>query len=254
MADLRKLDSETGRGDVPRQARGTALPAQSRDGPETASPFGSGAVGTRAVLWGPGQAPSWRMRTSEFGERRVRRVTLGQDRASVGGPRERRPVDRDGRIVPGEAELVGAVVLVGDQVDQLERVERQEPVGDPGRDDDPLVGAQLARLDERRRPAAIEHRAEVDEGDEGPPVGDDPQVVLAAVQVEAAQDAGRRGRQVGLDERLVGEVARPPQLAERAARVRMADDGAVANARQRRRGTGGVRHALARVARRRCGA
>src|SRR6185436_14107026 len=45
-ADLRKLDSESRRGgDVPRQTRRAARPAQSRDGPETASPFGSPAVG-----------------------------------------------------------------------------------------------------------------------------------------------------------------------------------------------------------------
>src|SRR6476660_10153439 len=45
-ADLRKRDSESRRGgDVPRQTRRAARPAQSRDGPETASPFGSAAVG-----------------------------------------------------------------------------------------------------------------------------------------------------------------------------------------------------------------
>ena len=51
-----------------------------------------------------------------------------------------------------------------------ERVEREEPVGDARRDDDPVVGAELARLDERRRADAVEQRPDVDERDEGPAV------------------------------------------------------------------------------------
>ena len=105
----------------------------------------------------------------QLGQRRVRGVTLRRDRASVGGRRERRPGHADGRIVPGEAELVRAVVLVGDEVDELERLEGEEAVGDAGRDVDPVVGVELAGLDDGRR-VAVERGADVDERDERPPV------------------------------------------------------------------------------------
>ena len=98
----------------------------------------------------------------------------------------------DRRVVPGEAELVAAVELVRHEVDELERLEGEEAVGDPGRDDDPVVGRQLARLDDRRRRDPPSTRPDVDEGDERPARRDDPVVELAAVVVEAAQDAGGR--------------------------------------------------------------
>ena len=42
---------------------------------------------------------------------------------------------------------------VGHEIQELERLEGEEPMGDPGRDLDPFVHAQLAGLDDRRRPA-----------------------------------------------------------------------------------------------------
>ena len=112
---------------------------------------------------------------------------------------------------------------------------------------------QLACLDARGAARAVEHRAEVDECDEGASLGDDPQVVLALMEVQAAQDARRRGREVGLDEGLVREVARTPQLTERAALIGMPDDRAVADAGQRRRRAALV-HARVRASRRSRGA
>ena len=96
-------------------------------------------------------------------------------------------------------------------------------------------GLELAGLHEGRRPAAVQQRPDVDERDERAPVGDDPVVDLAAVEVEAAQHAGGGGREVGLDERL-GQPAAAPQLAEAASLVGMALDRAVGDAGDRRPG------------------
>ena len=72
------------------------------------------------------------------------------------------------RVVPGEPELVAAVVLVGHEVDQLEWLERP---GTRARRRagiiDPVVGRELARLDERGV-AAGEQRPDVDQRDERP--------------------------------------------------------------------------------------
>ena len=136
---------------------------------------------------------------------------------------------------------------------ELQRVEREEPVRDPGRDHDPS-SARSSRVSMRGAlPRAVEHRAEVDECDEGASLGDDPQVVLALVEVQATQHARRRGREVRLDEGLVREVARTPQLTERAALIGMPDDRAVTDAGQRRRRTAFV-HARVRASRRSRGA
>src|SRR5438445_7175943 len=48
----------------------------------------------------------------ELSEARVRAIAIGEDRAPVGGPRHGRPRDPDRRVVPGEPELVAAVVFV----------------------------------------------------------------------------------------------------------------------------------------------
>ena len=189
----------------------------------------------------------------EVGQGRVRQVALGQDRAAV-GRRRRRPARAPPTAGSSQAKPSSsrAVVLVRDEV---ERARAARGRGSRGRRPagivDPVVGAELARLDERpvRRPAS--ERPDVDEGDERPAGGDDPVVELAPVEVEPAQDAGGRRRQVGLDERArrprrpapgraspIG--ARPPQLAERSAPVGVPDDRPVADAGQRRRrGAGG---------------
>jgi hypothetical protein len=95
------------------------------------------------------------------------------------------------------------------------------------------------RLDERPVCGPLEQRPDVDKRDERPAGNDDPVVELASMVVEPSKDAGRRGRQVGLEEprlralrrarfggRHRGEVRRAPQLSERAARVGMARHGA----------------------------
>jgi hypothetical protein len=183
----------------------------------------------------------------ELGERRVRLVTLGQDRAAVRRRVDRGPRHADRGVVPGEAELVGTVVLVRHEVEHLERLEREEPVRDAGRDHDPVVRRQLARLDDCL-PRPVGDGPDIDERHERASGRDDPVVELAAVVVEPAQDAGRRAREVGLDEARLAprwragvverqgrERRRAPQLPERAAAVRVALDGAVANAAQARR-------------------
>jgi len=92
----------------------------------------------------------------QLGEVRVRAVAIGQDGQPVGGRRDGRPGDANRGIVPGEAELVGTVELVGHEIDELERLEGEEPVGDPDRDDDPVVLDELARLDDGLRPASVQ--------------------------------------------------------------------------------------------------
>ncbi len=102
-------------------------------------------------------------------------------------------------------------------------------------------------------------RPDVDQGDQGATLGHDPQVVLAAMEVEAAQDAGGRRRQVGLDEPRVRELARPPELAEEAPLVAVTGDRPVDDTGQGRGGRTGRApvaggHARVRVARRSVGA
>ena len=147
---------------------------------------------------------------------RARTGSAGRRRAG-GGPRHGRE-----RVVPGEPELVRAVVLVRHEIEQVQRFEGQEAVGDADRDVDPVVGVERRGSPRAgRRRVGREHRPDVDQGHERPAGGDDPVIELAAVEVQAAQDARRRGRQVGLDEVLARgrQARRPPQLAERPARV-----------------------------------
>src|SRR5205809_5682164 len=141
---------------------------QSRDGPERDGPFGPGR-GTEPgggvdCGWGAGRvgwcagAPalsrggarrSAREARHEVAKGRIRAVAVRQDRTTIGGLVDRRPRDAGGRVVPGEPELVAAVVLVRHQVDELQRVEGEEAVGDTDGDDDPVVGAELACLHDR---------------------------------------------------------------------------------------------------------
>jgi hypothetical protein len=153
-----------------------------------------------------------------------------------------RPRDGGEGIVPGEARLVAAVVFVRHEVDEFHLLERHEPVRHPRRDLDPVVRPELARLDQRRL-ATIEQRPRIDQRHEGPARPDDPAVDLPSMEMEAANDAGPRAREVALDEG--GAVAhrgagvrwidpadgrRTPEFAEGASLVGMPLDGAEADA------------------------
>ena len=78
----------------------------------------------------------------------------------------------------------------------------EKAVSDTGRDDDPLVLTELARLDQGRRAGPPEERPNVDESDLSPTLGDDPQIRLSAMEMQTAEDALGRGREIGLDEPL----------------------------------------------------
>ena len=105
---------------------------------------------------------------------------------------------------------------------------------------------------------SVEHRPDVDEGDERATARHDPVVELAAVEVEAAQDAGRRRRQVGLDEGRprAGAAASPVDLEASPATARGTSPARRHGARRRRSGRpaaidGGAVEAHRRRARRR---
>src|SRR5205814_43652 len=67
---------------------------------------------------------------AQLGEGRERGVLLREQRVADG------PGDADARIVPAEADLVGAVVEVGALVDDLGRLaQHAEAVGETGRDE-----------------------------------------------------------------------------------------------------------------------
>ena len=72
----------------------------------------------------------------ELREGRVRPVAIREDGAPVRRPRHGRPGNRRERVVPGEAQLVGPVELVRDEVDELEGLEGEEAVGNAGGDRD----------------------------------------------------------------------------------------------------------------------
>ena len=81
-------------------------------------------------------------------------------------------------------------------------------------------------------PVRSEEGPDVDESDVCAPLGDDPQVGLTAVEMQTAEDALGRTREVCLDEPLAGERLVAPQLAEGASLVRVTLDPAVLDARQ----------------------
>src|SRR5210317_2070582 len=64
----------------------------------------------------------------EVGAQRVGAVAFGDDR--VGDA----PVSAEGRVVPGDSEFVGGVVVAVDEVGHDDVGEGGEPVGDAGRD------------------------------------------------------------------------------------------------------------------------
>jgi hypothetical protein len=146
------------------------------------------------------QRPVSREAGDQLRERGVRAIAIGEDRAAVRASRRSPATGRRRGVVPGEAQLVGPVELVRDEVEQLQRLEREEAVGDAGRDHDPVVGRELVGLHGRAIGRADATGPDVDERDEGAAARDDPVVELAAVVVEPAQDAGGGAREVRLDE------------------------------------------------------
>ena len=152
------------------------VPLKRREGPATHHRRGRCPVRRRRR--------SAREALDELAETRVREVAVREDRPPVGSPGDDRPGDGRHRVVPGEAELVAPVVLVRDEVDELQRLEGEEAVGDAGRDRHGRVGRHLAELHEGARPRAVEERTDVDERDRGAAARDDPVVELAAVEVE----------------------------------------------------------------------
>ena len=112
--------------------------------------------------------------TSE-GFRRSRSERIGRPSACSRAPA--RPRDRREAVIPGEAVLVRAVVLVGHDVEQLEGFDGQEAMRHAGRDEAPLVGRHLEGL-HAWTIGALEHRPDIDERDEGEAAADDPVVRL----------------------------------------------------------------------------
>src|SRR5262245_8579075 len=114
-------------------------------------PMGPGSGGDSGARVGCGAVADWRFVVRpddasrhparsvaeaghELREGRVRAVAVRQDRPAVGRGVDRRPRHANGGVVPGEAQLVGPVELVGHEVQELERFEGEEAVGDTGRD------------------------------------------------------------------------------------------------------------------------
>ena len=106
----------------------------------------------------------------------------------------RRPLGRGILIVPGESVLVGAVVLIRNHVQQRHRIKRPETVGDAFRDQHRLAG--LVDLSDARWTSRCPRQAvpQVDQADVGAPFEHNPHVLLAAVEMDAAQHAGGGAR------------------------------------------------------------
>ena len=158
-----------------------------------------GGAGTGGAVKG-GQPASRSCATSSasVGFERSRSDRIG---LPVRGRGRQRPRDRGESIVPGEAELVGAVVFVGHEVDELERARGPGTRAPPRPGSATQSSAPSSRVSTTGPFTAGQHRTDVDERDEGPTGSDDPVVELAAMEVQAAQHTGRGGREIGLDER-----------------------------------------------------
>ena len=165
----------------------------------------------------------------------TRRTGSGVRPGSPRGPA--RPPDR--RVVPGEAELVRPVVLVGDEVDELERLEREEAVGDAGRDLDPVGrrarGSRRPALPPGRRAAAGRRRARRTRGRSPTTHRSSWRRWRCSPRRTPAAEVDR----LAWTKPAAGNVRRAPQLAERAAPVAVARDRAVGHAGQRGRRAGG---------------
>ena len=105
--------------------------AQSRDGPARASPFGSPAVGSRVERCGRGQIALSRRRTTRSARDGFAASRSDRIGRPSGVPASTGQATADGRVVPGEAELVGAVVLVRDEVDSSSGSRARKPWATP---------------------------------------------------------------------------------------------------------------------------
>ena len=133
-ADLRKRTPRLDGGceQLSRQTRARAARAQSRDSPLSPSPFGPVQPPRRPVgLVRSGSERVVAQAHHEVGQRGVGEVAVGQDRAAVRRRLERGPGHRDGGVVPREPELIRAVVLVRDEIDQLEQLDASNPWATP---------------------------------------------------------------------------------------------------------------------------
>src|SRR5450759_3380356 len=127
-------------------------------------------------------------------------IAVGQNRPAVGRPVDLGPGHTHGGVVPGEAKFVGAVVLVGDEVEELQRFQGQESMGHAGGDRDRLGRAQFAHFDDGMSGWVGQNRPHVYEGNERSATHDGPVVELAARVVQPAKDAGRGRGEVRLNE------------------------------------------------------
>ena len=190
-------------------------------------------TGDRADWWRSGSERVVAQARHEVGQRRVR---SGRGRRGSGGrpasPRATGQGTADRRVVPGEAELVGAVVLVGDEVEQLERLEGEEAVGDAGRDRRPSRRPPARGSRRPAGPVPVEHRPDVDERDERPARPRRPSSRAGGGGVEAAQDA-RRPRSTGWPGR---RSAAPPANSAPPATARGTSRGRRRDGRSRRSG------------------
>src|SRR5664280_1123175 len=127
-------------------------------------------------------------------------IAVGQNRSAVGRPIDVGPGHTHGGVVPGEAELVAAVVLIGHEVEELQRLEGKEAMSNAGGDRDRLSRTQLAQLDDGMSGWVGKNRPHVHERNERSATHDRPVVELAAMVVQPAKDAGRGRGQVRLNE------------------------------------------------------
>ena len=126
----------------------------------------------------------------QLGQRRVRPVAAGQDRPAVG----RAGTCGHGTPTAGSSHAKPSSSLpsnsLRDEVQQIQRFEGEEAVGDADRDRDALVGLELAGLHQGRRPSAVQQRARRRRARRTRAHGDDPVVDLPAVEVQPAEHAG----------------------------------------------------------------
>ena len=141
----------------------------------------------------------------QLGQRRVRAVAVGQDRAAVGRRGDRRPRHADGRVVPGEARARRGRRTRSSRGRAARAARgrgsrgRRRPGSRPSRR---RASSRVSTTGAARVPASTGRTST--SATNARPAADDPVVELAAVVVQAAQDAGGRGREVRLDEAGLG--------------------------------------------------